>query len=300
MIFRKLRALTHLNNWRACSLIQFSFTIKIQNSFLLANAAHTFVQKPISGFCPNARIKTRERFFNLHFSGRGIQFNFPVLTQSKSHNTGECMAFSVDVQDLFYYLPHEKLLQFVQSCIVVYNDEVLFRNESGISVAHSWSCWCFAWVPHMWAGKGNSLSRSREYALGQVLHLCQAISLWAPWTGFSTENRQVCMKKCTDMWMITSSLHRSMDLKRAGTGSRKSLRKVVVVCSLRPTCQLMDKFSSWICPFLTQFLFGPATSENEGFNMPRQLPSCQACRSGECRDRLFTEPVQAINCFKKS
>lgn len=44
------------------------------------------------------------------------------------------MAFSVDVQDLFYYLPHEKLLQFVQSCIVVYND--------------------------MWAGKGNSLSRS--------------------------------------------------------------------------------------------------------------------------------------------
>lgn len=159
-------------------------------------------------------------------------------------------------KNFFYYLPDEKLLQFVQSCIAVYNDEVFFRNDSGISLEHSWSCWCFTSVPHMWAGKGNSLSRSRVYALGQVLHLCQAISFWVPWTGFSTENCKVCMKKCTAMWMITSSLHRSMYFKIAGTGSWKSFRKMVVVCSSRPKCQLMDKFSSWI----NNYIFKPGMS----------------------------------------
>lgn len=263
MIFRKLRALTHLNNWRACSLIQFSFTIKIQNSFLLANAAHTFVQKPISGFCPNARIKTRDF---LTFTSLDVEFSsiFPCWRNPKVTIQGSVWHLVLMFKTFFTTSP-------MKNCCSLYKAVLWFTMICGLG---------------------------RATLCPEVL--CQAISLWAPWTRFSTENRQVCMKKCTDMWMITSSLHRSMDLKGTGTGSRKSLRKVVVVCSLRPTCQLMDKFSSWICPFLTQFLFGPATSENEGFNMPRQLPSCQACRSGECHDRLFTEPVQAINCFKKS
>lgn len=227
------------------------------------------------------RIKMRE-IFNLHLSARGIQFNFPVFTQSKGHNPGECMAFSIDVQDLFYYLPHEKLLQSVQGFIGVDNYEVFFRNASGTSVEHSRSCWCFTWIPHMWDGKGNSAYRSREYALGQVLHLCQVISFWVPWTGFSTENCQVCMKKCTTMWMTTSSLHRSIDLKIAGTGSWKSLRKMAVVCSSRPKCQLMAKFSSWIkncfqtghvcwtymprtCKPLLEYSLGHSSWTREGF-----------------------------------
>lgn len=51
-------------------------------------------------------------------------------------NKCECSgvtAFSLDVVDLYYSLPHDQLLNSVEQCIVEDNDEISFRNSTGIS-----------------------------------------------------------------------------------------------------------------------------------------------------------------------
>lgn len=49
-------------------------------------------------------------------------------------NPGTCNFFSVDVQDLYYNIPHGPLLTVVRKCITDDNDEIEFVNKCGISV----------------------------------------------------------------------------------------------------------------------------------------------------------------------
>lgn len=52
----------------------------------------------------------------------------------KHNNPGFCSGFSVDIEDLYYSLPHKGLLEAVKKCIVEDNDEVGFMGQCGISV----------------------------------------------------------------------------------------------------------------------------------------------------------------------
>lgn len=49
-------------------------------------------------------------------------------------NPATCYAFSADIQDLFYSLPHDHLMACVKDTICEDNNEVTFRNKSGIPV----------------------------------------------------------------------------------------------------------------------------------------------------------------------
>lgn len=57
-----------------------------------------------------------------------------VVQYLKLNNPGGCDMFSIDVQDLFYSLPHDRLLQCVKKCIVEDNDEEAFISKCGVSV----------------------------------------------------------------------------------------------------------------------------------------------------------------------
>lgn len=57
-----------------------------------------------------------------------------VVRYLRENKTKGCNAFSVDVQDLFYSIPHTELLKNVKLCICEDNDEVKFRNDCGVPV----------------------------------------------------------------------------------------------------------------------------------------------------------------------
>lgn len=50
-----------------------------------------------------------------------------------SLNTQNCSWSSIDVDELYYSMPQDKLMKCVQKCITTENDEVAFRNISGMS-----------------------------------------------------------------------------------------------------------------------------------------------------------------------
>lgn len=64
----------------------------------------------------------------------GIPNSEVVLSYLREENPGGCGAFSIDVQDLYYSIPHAELMKSVKMCICDDNDEVKFRNHSGTSV----------------------------------------------------------------------------------------------------------------------------------------------------------------------
>lgn len=57
-----------------------------------------------------------------------------VVKVLAERNPSDCYAFSVDVEDLFYSLPHDHLMRCVKETITEDNDEVSFRNNAGISI----------------------------------------------------------------------------------------------------------------------------------------------------------------------
>lgn len=69
-----------------------------------------------------------------------LQVDDPFRVKSSSEvaqfvkcNDGIKYGFSVDVEDLFYSIPQDKLLVFLRECIE-YNDVVDFQNSAGLSV----------------------------------------------------------------------------------------------------------------------------------------------------------------------
>lgn len=59
--------------------------------------------------------------------------NSEVVSFSQEGAHPACTAFSVDVTDLYYSLPQNQLIKTIKYCIMD-NDEIKFRNESGVPV----------------------------------------------------------------------------------------------------------------------------------------------------------------------
>uniref|UniRef100_A0A6M2D1N9 Putative tick transposon ovary overexpressed n=1 Tax=Rhipicephalus microplus TaxID=6941 RepID=A0A6M2D1N9_RHIMP len=57
-----------------------------------------------------------------------------VISYLSGVKEGSYKGFSVDIQDLYYSLPQDALLDSVKECIERDNDEVAFRNRSGMSL----------------------------------------------------------------------------------------------------------------------------------------------------------------------
>lgn len=49
-------------------------------------------------------------------------------------NPGGCIAFSIDIEDLYYSVPHDELMLSVKGCIMGLSDEIVFRSQCEISV----------------------------------------------------------------------------------------------------------------------------------------------------------------------
>lgn len=58
-----------------------------------------------------------------------------LVSYLSTSNPGMCNFFSVDVQDLYYNIPHGPLLASVKQCITEDNDEMDFGNKCGASVS---------------------------------------------------------------------------------------------------------------------------------------------------------------------
>ncbi|CAN7937557.1 unnamed protein product [Ixodes hexagonus] len=56
-----------------------------------------------------------------------------VIEFLKDNNPAGCSAFSIDVEDLYYSMPHDELMMSVKECIFERNDEMRFRTKSGTS-----------------------------------------------------------------------------------------------------------------------------------------------------------------------
>ncbi|XP_040069744.3 uncharacterized protein LOC120842657 [Ixodes scapularis] len=57
-----------------------------------------------------------------------------VVSYLSDSNPVGCTAFSIDVEDLYYSMPHDDLMRCVKECITDLNDEVAFRSQCGIPV----------------------------------------------------------------------------------------------------------------------------------------------------------------------
>ncbi|XP_077492444.1 uncharacterized protein LOC144103656 [Amblyomma americanum] len=57
-----------------------------------------------------------------------------VVQHFLNSNPGTCLGISIDVEDSYYALPHDKLMVAVKECITQQNDEVQFIGGSGIAV----------------------------------------------------------------------------------------------------------------------------------------------------------------------
>lgn len=64
----------------------------------------------------------------------GFVREWSLTVKQCSEKPSQCTAFSVDVVDLLYSIPHATLLTCVKACITDHNDEFAFVNRCGISV----------------------------------------------------------------------------------------------------------------------------------------------------------------------
>lgn len=80
-------------------------------------------------------------FLQRHLKTLKVQDPFLIPSSSTviqflmDKNPGTCSAMSIDVEDLYYSLPQDRLLRCVQDCITVDNDEQDFIDACGVSVA---------------------------------------------------------------------------------------------------------------------------------------------------------------------
>lgn len=60
--------------------------------------------------------------------------NSDSVVDLSTSNPGNCNFFSIDVQDLYYSIPHGPLMSSVRQCITDDNNEMEFVNKCGVSV----------------------------------------------------------------------------------------------------------------------------------------------------------------------
>ncbi|XP_042150264.1 uncharacterized protein LOC120836611, partial [Ixodes scapularis] len=79
-------------------------------------------------------------YLQVHLNSLQIDdpFNIPnstsVIKFLKDNNPAKSSAFSIDVEELYYSMPHHELMKSVKGCIFELNDETRFRTKSGVSV----------------------------------------------------------------------------------------------------------------------------------------------------------------------
>lgn len=50
----------------------------------------------------------------------------------KNDNPVKCSAFSIEVEEFYYFMSHDELMKSVKECILDHNDETRFGTNSGI------------------------------------------------------------------------------------------------------------------------------------------------------------------------
>lgn len=103
-------------------------THKLEVPFRAIVSEHNSWQFIVSGFLQRilASVSHNDPFF--------IKNSEEVVCYLSDVEQGGYRGFSIDIQDLYYSLPHDALLDSVKECIEQDNDEVSFRNRSGMSL----------------------------------------------------------------------------------------------------------------------------------------------------------------------
>lgn len=90
----------------------------------------------------------------------------------KVSNPGACGFFSIDVQDLYYSMPFDDLLNSVRLCITEDNDEIRFSNNCGVSVNTFMEVLFFYLESTFVEWKGKFYVKKKVYVQDPKLPLC--------------------------------------------------------------------------------------------------------------------------------